>query len=70
MFSLFRDDTMPVPAWLIAHGPLVVLSTLALIGFAMVVRFSNPKDDGGYVGVEAVSDCSDGDGGGSDGCGD
>ncbi len=63
MFSLFRDETMPVPAWLIAHGPLVVLSTLALIGFATVVRFSRPNDDGGYVGVSSAADCRDAGGG-------
>ncbi len=60
---------MPVPAWLIAHGPLVVLSTLALIGFITMVRFSKPNDDSGYVGVDSASDCSDSDGGG-DACGD
>ncbi len=68
MFSLFRDDTLPVPAWLVAHGPLFVLSALFLIAFAMVVRFSRPNDDSGYVGVDSASDCGDGDGG--DACGD
>ncbi len=69
MFSLFRDETMPVPAWLIAHGPLVVLSTLFLVAFAVVVRFAQPKDDGGYIGSDTASDCGDSDGGG-DACGD
>jgi hypothetical protein len=55
---------MPVPAWLIAHGPLVVLSTLFLVAFATVVRFSKPNDDSGYVGIDSASDCGDSDGGG------
>lgn len=69
MFSLFRDETMPVPAWLIAHGPMVVLSALALVAFATMVRFSRHHDDGGYIGFDTASDCGDS-GGGGDACGD
>ena len=62
MFSLFRDETMPVPAWILSHGPLLVLSTLALIAFAIMVRFAPRRDDGGFISFDSSS-CDSGDSG-------
>jgi hypothetical protein len=61
MFTLFPDPKAPAIAWLVSHGSIVILSSLALAAFVTMLRFSRPSDGGGYDGA---MDCSDGHDGG------
>jgi hypothetical protein len=48
MFNIFPDPSSPVVNWISVHLPLAVLSVVALIAFATMVRFAQPSVDGGF----------------------